>query len=311
MLDYTIFVNADVDLCIERLKVRNQCIPGYTKEEIEARCEAVDRVNANIVERSKERADIVVDSAAVRSLTSTIADGTPESEIELSWEKKVVERIRQGLTERTKDDTAEPFMVSLVGGPGSGKTTSCHVISDMLEDVGCFIMPFDGFHIPMADLLKQPNAKDLIYRRGAPDTFDYQKLQQELQRMRSGTEEIVPLPGFDHAHGDPKEGEHLFERSKHQVILCEGLYLLHDQDGWESTKDLFDYSIFVNADVDACIERLKIRNKCIPGYTEEEIEVRCEAVDRKNAEIVDKSKVRADLVVESVASHHVREAEPA
>jgi pantothenate kinase len=87
--------------------------------------------------------------------------------------------------------------------------------------------------------------------------------------------------------------------------LCEGLYLLHDEGGWETTKDFFDYNIFVDADVDTCIERLKIRNKCIPGYTEDEIEMRCEEVDRVNAMTVDRSKKRADLVVESVASHHL------
>ena len=81
-----------------------------------------------------------------------------------------------------------------------------------------------------------------------------------------------------------------------------GLYLLHDEDGWETTKDLFDYSIFVDADVDMCIERVKIRNKCIPGYTEEEIEERCEIVDRVNAMTVDRSKKRADFVVQSVVT---------
>ena len=40
---------------------------------------------------------------------------------------------------------------------------------------------------------------------------------------------------------------------------------------------LFDLRIFLSADLDVCMAALKERNKCIPGYTEEEIEVRCDA----------------------------------
>ena len=55
-------------------------------------------------------------------------------------------------------------------------------------------------------------------------------------------------------------------------------------------------------DVDQCIERLKERNKCIPGYTPEEIEARCDDVDRKNAELSrDGARRYASQIVESGA----------
>jgi pantothenate kinase len=305
--DYSIFVEANVDLCVERLKIRNLCIPGYTKEEIIARVDAVDRINAETVERSKQYASVIVQSAAERTMTTTIADGTPETEIELSWEASFVKGIRQDLAQR--NDTDEPYMVSITGGPGSGKTTSCKILSEMLEDMDCLVVPFDGYHIPLGQLGTMPNAKDLIYRRGAPDTFDAQRLLHDLERIRRGKERIIKVPGFDHASGDPEENVHEFDRSKHKVVFCEGLYLLLDSDPWKDIKNVFDYNLFVQADVDACIERLKIRNKCIPGYTEEEIITRCEVVDRANAMLVDKSKNRADLIVESVAANTVVQTE--
>jgi uridine kinase len=76
---------------------------------------------------------------------------------------------------------------------------------------------------------------------------------------------------------------------------------LHDQDGWEDVKEYFDYCIFMDADIDMCIERVKIRNQCIPGYTPDEIDIRCEKVDRVNAWTVLRSKHRADIVVKSAA----------
>jgi pantothenate kinase len=168
------------------------------------------------------------------------------------------------------------------------------------------MIPFDGYHYPMKELLQMTDSKDLIYRRGAPDTFDAARLKRDLVRVRSSADEkVIKTPGFDHAVGDPAPDEHEFDRAKHRVVFCEGLYLLHDNEEWKDVKGIFDYSIFVDADVDACIERLKIRNKCIPGYTEEEIELRCEVVDRANAMVVDRSKARAELVVKSVAQEHI------
>ena len=60
--DLTIFMNSNIDVCVERVKIRNQVIPGYSPEEISLRAEKVDRVNALTVLRSKARADIVVET---------------------------------------------------------------------------------------------------------------------------------------------------------------------------------------------------------------------------------------------------------
>ena len=50
--------------------------------------------------------------------------------------------------------------------------------------------------------------------------------------------------------------------------------------------------------MEECVKRLKVRNRCIPGYTPEEIDIRCEKVDRANAEMVQKTKNSAEYCVE-------------
>jgi pantothenate kinase len=194
-------------------------------------------------------------------------------------------------------------MVAIAATPGSGKSVSSFMLASMLEEHGypTMICPHDGYHYPLDYLRTFPDADDLVYRRGAPDTFDPHALLRDLDRVRNGTEEIIKFPAFDHAKGDPEPDTHIFDRNRHKIVLCEGLYLLHDEDGWEAIKWMFDYTIFMNADVDVCIERVKIRNQCIPGYTPEEIVVRCEKVDRINAMTVMRSKYRADVIVESAA----------
>lgn len=160
----------------------------------------------------------------------------------------------------------------------------------------------DGYHYSIADLQNMDNPEDKIYRRGAPDTFDAAGLKRDLGRIRNGDEEVVTMPGFDHAKGDPEPDAHTFRRSEHKIVICEGLYLVHDDHGWEGINSLFDMTIFISSDVDVCIDRLKIRNKCIPGYTPEEIEFRCDAVDRVNANTVMRSVNHADVVVKSAAA---------
>ena len=90
-----------------------------------------------------------------------------------------------------------------------------------------------------------------------------------------------------------------FLRADHRIVIAEGLYLLHEHSGWAGTAALFDVSYYIRIDVDACVARLKIRNRCIPGYTPDEIDIRCDAVDRVNAEMVALDGQRADFVVDT------------
>lgn len=222
--------------------------------------------------------------------------------IKITWEQKVADQIRSRFEADHAGKRDTPFMVAVSAIPGAGKSTSCQLLADMLSDIGCVLLPFDGFHIPMEELRKLPNASDAIYRRGAPDTFHADALAETLAKIRFETQEkVVKLPGFDHADGDPKQDAHEFNRDLHKIVIFEGLYLLHDENGFEEVSNKFDFSIFIDADLELCMRRLKIRNKCIPGYTPEEIDIRVDAVDRLNALTVMRSKDRADVIVQSAA----------
>eukprot|EP00977_Amphora_coffeiformis_P001603 scaffold307_cov162-Amphora_coffeaeformis.AAC.19 len=213
----------------------------------------------------------------------------------VSWEPDVADMLKA--LARLK---GKPLLVGVVGIPGSGKSTSCEILASYLGDRS-IVMPMDGYHLSLDQLAQLPDPADVIYRRGAPDTFDPASLIRDLERIKKSKEPVVKMPGFCHAVGDPQPDQHSFVRDDYDIVIVEGIYLMHGADGWERVHDLLDFCIYIEADVDICIDRLKIRNQCIPGYTAEEIEVRCEAVDRVNAETVLKSSRLASLTVPSSA----------
>mmetsp|Transcript_24222 Transcript_24222/g.50347 ORF Transcript_24222/g.50347 Transcript_24222/m.50347 type:complete len:309 (-) Transcript_24222:1246-2172(-) len=237
--------------------------------------------------------------------------------LQVSWEPDMAVKIRQlqqahqqRQQQQAGSTSARPFMVGVVGIPGSGKSTSCEILATLLNhddnhhhhststttraEDDTIVMPMDGYHDSLEELAdKFPQATaEAIYRRGAPDTFHPAALERDLDRIAHHPEEAqVSIPGFDHARGDPEPDRHTFVRSQHSIVICEGIYLLHDDHGWNHVKDYFDYLIYIVADVDICIHRLMERNKCLPGYNSpQEIELRCQVVDRVNALTVERSQ---------------------
>jgi len=272
-----------------------------------------EALTAAVSQARLNRPDSVSSFASVVAFVDTVEPITGEevkAHVVLTWEPEIAQRVIDMANEAQakKSSTSspnKPFMVAMVGIPGSGKSTSSGILSSIMDEYGIenVVMPFDGYHYPLETLKNNkelfPNSDDAVYRRGAPDTFDVCALKKDLGRIRNGDESVIDIPGFDHAEGDPKLNQHTFDRTKHNIVITEGLYLLNDDPEWESVRDYFDYCIFVHSDIDRCMARLKERNKVIPGYTEEEIVVRVDAVDRVNAETVMKSKGRANVVVDS------------
>jgi pantothenate kinase len=150
-----------------------------------------------------------------------------------TWEPEIAQKIQRSLKNRSSD-SSQPYMVCLVGIPGGGKSVSSQLLVNLLEQddggneeektkTSVTIMPHDGYHIPLENLWQMPNAENAVYRRGAPDTFDPAALKRDLERIRFGNEDMITVPGFDHAQGDPEPDQHVFDRRRHNVVICEGL----------------------------------------------------------------------------------------
>ncbi|OEU09677.1 P-loop containing nucleoside triphosphate hydrolase protein, partial [Fragilariopsis cylindrus CCMP1102] len=240
-----------------------------------------------------------------------------------TWERDFMKGLLPSPSSSSSNNK-QPYIVGLVGMPGSGKTISGKILCDLLNENNkndAIVLPMDGYHYSLEKLNSMNNPKDLVYRRGAPDTFDVTALKNDLHQIKYGSEDgltctifdpsnvnnasdsaVVRIPGFDHAIGDPIPNVHIFDRDKHNIVIMEGLYLLHqdqyNRNDWNGVTNYFDETIYIDMELKICMERLKKRNLCLPGYTTpDEIDQRVDIVDHQNALLVQHTKHRANTIV--------------
>ncbi len=158
-------------------------------------------------------------------------------------------------------------------------------------------LSMDGFHLTRAQLQQLPDPQEAFARRGAPWTFDPQVLAVRLQALRNaaGTAS-VSWPDFQHDIGDPVEGAfHVPPTTR--LVLVEGLYLLHRDDGWAAVADSFDERWYLDTPIEVALERLIVRHMSAWHWTREAAENRVATNDRLNATTVSQSRPNADFLL--------------
>ena len=192
-------------------------------------------------------------------------------------------------------------LIALAGQPGSGKSTLASALAAAVTAAAgpdsMIVLSMDGFHLTKAQLRQMPDPDAALARRGAPWTFDAAALASRLQAIRAGARtNAVFWPGFAHGVGDPVE-DALEVKAQTQVILVEGLYLLHPSDGWETVGQSFDERWYLDTPLKIARERLTRRHMSASGLTRAQADTRIALSDALNAEIVSHSRPFADFLL--------------
>ena len=144
------------------------------------------------------------------------------------------------------------ILVMLAAPPGAGKTTLLSFLEKLArerEDLSEIqAIGMDGFHRRQEYLLSHAVDRDgkqvsMVEIKGAPVTFDLDKLTESVRRVAAGN--ICGWPAYDRLLHNPVEDA---LRVDCNIVLLEGNYLLLDEDGWRDLAAYADYTVSIAAD---------------------------------------------------------------
>ncbi|GAB3600227.1 type I pantothenate kinase [Microbacterium tumbae] len=153
-----------------------------------------------------------------------------------------------------EDDTTTPFVVGVAGSVAVGKSTIARLLRELMSrwpgTPRVELVTTDGFLYPNAELER----RGLMDRKGFPESYDRRALISFLTEVKSGADE-VRAPFYSHMRYDIVPDAHVVVR-RPDVVIVEGLNVLQPPPAPNdvAVSDLFDFSIFVDADT-AHIER--------------------------------------------------------
>ena len=186
--------------------------------------------------------------------------------------------------------TGQRRILGITGPPGAGKSTLAAAIVEAVGD-DARLVGMDGFHLAQRELVRLGRQE----RKGAPDTFDAAGYVALLRRLSENTEAVVYAPWFDRSIEEPIACAVPVEREV-PLVVTEGNYLLVDDGGWAQIRPLLGTCWYVDLEERIRIDRLVARHQAF-GRTPEDAREWVLRSDQRNAELVIRTRERADLVV--------------
>ena len=222
--------------------------------------------------------------------------------VEATYDEKTVQEIFVPWLHRLKalhEKSNQRVVAFIAAPPATGKST----LATFLELLAVQIpdMPrvqaigMDGFHYPQSYIASHTVTRGeevwpMQRVKGAPESFDVEKLSAALQKLRTGEEVLWPI--YDRTLHD------VVENALHvtaPIVLVEGNYLLLDAPVW---RDLpHDYAVFIVAEEAQLRDRL-LQRKMRGGATEEAALSHYETADGPNVRLCLQKRLPADLTLQ-------------
>ncbi len=146
-----------------------------------------------------------------------------------------------------------PYVIAVAGSVAVGKSTTARILQALLarwpDHPQVDLVTTDGFLFPNHVL----EERDLMDRKGFPESYDLRRLVRFLADVKSGEPEVV-APVYSHLTYDIVPDEQQVVRAP-EIVILEGLSVLEARDGSPGQRapslfvsDFFDFSIYVDAD---------------------------------------------------------------
>ena len=186
--------------------------------------------------------------------------------------------------------TKRPVVVGIAGCSGSGKTSLARELATQLEAT---LFPLDLYY---RDLSQFPlDARDK-QNFDHPESLESELFIEHIRGLAEGR--VIQRPVYDFSRHTRVAGA-FEEVGPAPYVVVEGILALHYEELWP----LYDFSIYVDAPNEICLNRRIYRDMRERGRTEESVRAQFEATARPMAEMyVLPSQARATMTVSGVES---------
>ena len=178
------------------------------------------------------------------------------------------------------------LLIGIAGGTGSGKSTLTRYIKEQFKDDVTVIL-HDDYYKSFDEI---PFEQRVLLNYDEPYAYDTDLMIEDLKKLKAG--QSVNIPVYDYAAYTRTDQVRPTEPTK--VIVAEGLMVLSVKE----LADLFDISVFVDADADIRLIRRIKRDMVERGRTFDSVVNQYLATVKPMHELyVEPSKKNADFVV--------------
>jgi len=183
-----------------------------------------------------------------------------------------------------------PVILGIAGCSGSGKTTLARELATQLEAT---LFPLDLYY---RDLSHFPTDERYKQNFDDPDSLESELFIAHIRQLAAG--ETIQRPVYDFAAHSRVAGA--FEPvASAKFVIVEGILALH----YDELVPLYDFSVYVDAPNEVCLNRRIYRDMLERGRTEQSVREQFAATAKPMADLyVLPSQVRASMTVSGTES---------
>lgn len=179
-----------------------------------------------------------------------------------------------------------PLILGIGGCSGSGKTT---LARELTQQLSATLLPLDFYYVCLSHL---PPDERALQNFDHPDSLEHPLLVQHVRDLAESRSIERPIYDFT-THTRVRDRTETVTSAP--VLIVEGILALH----YPGLRDLYDFSIYVNAPNQICLNRRIYRDMRERGRTEESVRAQFEATAKPMADLyVIPSARHASITVE-------------